>query len=88
MGTGSVQVAPLPSLRTISRIVSREGLTHRRTGRYEPKRKRYPTLKCQHANEVHQSDYVGSLLLERAVALLRYEQRGPRHRSLCRDARL
>jgi putative transposase len=59
----ALQVAPLPSLRTISRIVSREGLTHRRTGRYEPKGKRYPTLKCQHANEVHQSDYVGPCYL-------------------------
>jgi putative transposase len=59
----ALQVTPLPSLRTISRIVSREGLTHRRTGRYEPKGKRYPTLKCQHANEVHQSDYVGPCYL-------------------------
>jgi len=59
----ALQVMPLPSLRTISRIVSREGLTHRRTGRYEPKGKRYPTLKCQHANEVHQSDYVGPCYL-------------------------
>ena len=30
-------VQPLPSLRTINRILSRQGLTHRRTGRYEPK---------------------------------------------------
>jgi putative transposase len=59
----ALQVLPLPSLRTISRIVSREGLTQRRTGRYEPKGKRYPTLKCQHANEVHQSDYVGPCYL-------------------------
>jgi transposase len=59
----ALQVAPLPSLRTISRIVNREGLTHRRTGRYEPKGKRYPTLKCQHANEVHQGDYVGPCYL-------------------------
>jgi transposase len=59
----ALQVTPLPSLRTISRIVSREGLTHRRTGRYEPKGKRYPTLKCQHVNEVHQSDYVGPCYL-------------------------
>src|SRR5437899_11168344 len=55
----ALQESPLPSLRTISRIISREGLTHRRTGRYEPKGKRYPALKCQLANEVHQSDYVG-----------------------------
>src|ERR1700736_5675693 len=51
-----LQVSPLPSLRTISRIVQRAGLTHRRTGRYEPKGKRYPSLVGQHANDVHQSD--------------------------------
>lgn len=59
----ALQVSPLPSLRTISRIVSREGLTHRRTGRYEPKGKPYPKLIGQHANEVHQSDYVGPCYL-------------------------
>ena len=59
----ALQVSPLPSLRTISRIVSREGLTHRRTGRYEPKGKRYPKLLGQRANEVHQSDYVGPCYL-------------------------
>lgn len=59
----ALQVSPLPSLRTISRIVSREGLTHRRTGRYEPKGKRYPKLLGQQANEVHQSDYVGPCYL-------------------------
>lgn len=59
----AMQVSPVPSLRTISRIISREGLTHRRTGRYEPKGKRYPKLLAQHANEVHQSDYVGPCYL-------------------------
>jgi putative transposase len=53
----------LPSLRTISRIVSREGLTNRRTGRYEPKGKHYPKLMAPHANQVHQSDYVGPCYL-------------------------
>lgn len=59
----TLQVSPLPSLRTISRIVQREGLTHRRTGRYEPKGKRYPKLIAQSANEVHQSDFVGPCYL-------------------------
>jgi transposase-like protein len=59
----ALQVSPLPSLRTISRIVQREGLTHRRTGRYEPKGKRYPQLIAAVANEVHQSDYVGPCYL-------------------------
>lgn len=59
----ALQVTPLPSLRTISRIVQREGLTQRRTGRYEPKGKRYPKLLGQRANEVHQSDFVGPCYL-------------------------
>jgi len=59
----ALQVSPLPSLRTISRIVSREGLTHRRTGRYEAKGRPYPKLVGQQANEVHQSDYVGPCYL-------------------------
>jgi transposase-like protein/transposase InsO family protein len=56
-------VSPLPSLRTINRIVQREGLTQRRTGRYQPKGKRYPQLSGKAANEVHQSDYVGPCYL-------------------------
>lgn len=31
----AMQVSPLPSLRNISRVLSRHGLTHQRTGRYE-----------------------------------------------------
>src|ERR1700741_4689947 len=34
---------PVPSLRSISRILSREE-SHRRTGSYEPKGRKYPTL--------------------------------------------
>src|SRR6267142_3634605 len=33
---------PVPSLGSISRILSREELTHRRTGSYEPKGRKYP----------------------------------------------
>jgi len=35
-------VEPLPSLRTINRILSRNGLTHRRTDKYKPKGTPYP----------------------------------------------
>jgi putative transposase len=52
-------VHPRPSLRTINRILSREELTHRRTGRYESKERKYPKLPVQSANDVHQMDYVG-----------------------------
>jgi putative transposase len=34
----------VPSVRSINRILSREELTNRRTGSYEPKGKKYPTL--------------------------------------------
>ena len=63
----AVRCEPLPSLRTISRIISREGMTVRRTGRYEPKGKAYPVLIGQHANDVHQSDYVGPCYLSGAL---------------------
>lgn len=56
-------VSPVPSLRTINRILGREGLTHRRTGRYEPKGKKYPKLCGERANEVHQMDFVGPCYL-------------------------
>ena len=52
-----------PSLRTINRILSREGLTHRRTGRYQAKGKKYPRLPALRANQVQQMDYVGPCYL-------------------------
>jgi transposase InsO family protein len=52
-------VQPLPSVRTVNRILSRKGLTHRRTGRYEPTGKKYPRLEGTSVNHVHQSDFVG-----------------------------
>src|SRR5256885_17189913 len=59
--------SPIPSLRTISRIISREGLTHRRTGSYEPKGKKYPQLDAQRVNQAHQTDYVGPCYLRGPV---------------------
>ncbi len=56
-------VAPLPSVRTIGRILARHELTHRRTGRYEPKGKEYPTLKADRPGAVHQTDLVGPCYL-------------------------
>ena len=53
-----------PSVRTINRILSREELTHRRTGRYESKGRKYPKLSAQVANEVHEMDYVGPCYLQ------------------------
>ncbi len=56
-------VQPLPSLSTISRILCRRDLTHRRTGHYEPKGKRYPALPALLPNQTHQTDLVGPCYL-------------------------
>jgi putative transposase len=56
-------VQPLPSLSTISRILCRRDLTHRRTGRYEPKGKAYPALPALLPNQTHQADLVGPCYL-------------------------
>ncbi len=53
-----------PSVRTINRILNREELTHRRTGRYESKGRKYPKLSAQRANDVHEMDYVGPCYLQ------------------------
>jgi len=57
-------VQPLPSLSTINRILSRQGLTHRRTGRYEPKGRPYPKLPARMPNQTHQVDLVGPCYLK------------------------
>ena len=56
-------VIPLPSQRTINRILSRNNLTHRRTGRYEPKGTPYPKLPALLPNQTHQMDMVGPCYL-------------------------
>ena len=58
-----MEVQPIPSLRTISRILCRRELTHRRTGRYEPKGKAYPVLPALLPNQTHQVDLVGPCYL-------------------------
>jgi transposase InsO family protein len=56
-------VKPLPAVRTINRILSRHGLTHRRTGKYEPKGTPYPKLPALLPNQTHQMDMVGPCYL-------------------------
>lgn len=63
---------PLPSLRTINRILSREDLTHQRTGRYQSKERRYPVLPAPIPNAVHQSDFVGPCYLQGPVRFYSY----------------
>ena len=60
-------IVTVPSLRSINRILSREELTHRRTGSYEPKGKKYPALVAKDVNQVHQMDYVGPCYLKGPV---------------------
>lgn len=57
----------IPSLPTINRILSRHELTHRRTGPYESKGRKYPKLCAQTVNEVHQMDFVGPCYLKGAI---------------------
>ena len=52
-------ISPLPSLRTINRIINRNDLTHRRTGRYEAKGVPYPEFKSKCPNQRQQLDFVG-----------------------------
>ena len=65
-------VQPLPSLRTINRILSRNDLTHRRTGRYEAKGARYPNLPAKVPNFRHQADFVGPRHLRGKAGTLRF----------------
>jgi len=65
-------VQPLPSLRTINRILSRNDLTHRRTGRYEPKGAPYPNLPARTPNFRHQADFVGPRHLQGTAGTIRF----------------
>jgi transposase InsO family protein len=58
-----LEIHPLPSVRTINRILARRGLTTRRTGPYEAKGKRYPSLVAHAPGDVHQTDFVGPCYL-------------------------
>jgi putative transposase len=60
-------VKPLPSIRTINRILSRNELTHRRTGKYEAKGTPYPKLPSLLPNQTHQADLVGPCYLKGPV---------------------
>lgn len=62
-----LNVKPVPSLRTINRILSRNDLTHRRTGTYVPKGTPYPQLPSLRPNQTHQADLVGPCYLEGPV---------------------
>ncbi|VEN73271.1 transposase [Candidatus Desulfarcum epimagneticum] len=56
-------VFPLPSLRTINRILSRNNLIRRRDGKYTAKGTSYPKLPSLLANQSHQMDLIGPCYL-------------------------
>lgn len=60
-------VKPLPSIRTINRILSRNELTHRRTGKYTAKGTAYPKLPSLLPNQTHQADLIGPCYLSGPV---------------------
>jgi transposase InsO family protein len=59
-----LNVMPLPSERTINRILARNDLTHKRTGPYEPKGTPYPNLSADKPNQTHQADLSGPRYLK------------------------
>lgn len=59
-----LSVMPLPSERTINRILVRNDLTYKRTGPYEPKGTPYPVLPVGRPNQTHQADLVGPRYLK------------------------
>ncbi len=62
----------MPSLRTINRILSRNGLTHKRTGRYEPKGTPYPQFLAKLPNQRHQADFVGPRHIKGTEGAIRF----------------
>ncbi|MEN6320326.1 MAG: IS481 family transposase, partial [Syntrophaceae bacterium] len=60
-------VKSLPSIRTINRILSRNELTHRRTGKYTAKGTAYPKLPSLLPNQTHQADLIGPCYLKGPV---------------------
>lgn len=58
---------PLPSIRTINRILARNELTHRRTGKYKARGTTYPVLPSTMPNQTHQADLVGPCYLKGRV---------------------
>lgn len=55
-------IKPLPSVRSINRIIVRNGMKQR-ADRYKPKGTLYPVLPSQLPNQTHQADFVGPRFL-------------------------
>ena len=59
----ALQVAPIPALRTINRILERHALHTKRVGPYVRKGTPYPTLSADQPGMRHQMDFVGPCYL-------------------------
>jgi putative transposase len=57
-------ITPIPCVRTIERIIQRNDLTHKRTGRYIPRGTLYPRCFSDKPNERQQADLIGPLYLD------------------------
>jgi putative transposase len=62
-----LDINPLPSVRTIGRILERHDLIRRRQGPYQSKGKRYPAPFAKGPGTVHQTDFVGPRYLKGSV---------------------
>lgn len=62
-----LKVQPLPSVRTIGRILARHDLIRRRHGRYKPKGKKGSAPLAKKPGDVHQSDFVGPRYLSGTI---------------------
>ena len=60
-------IVPLPSIRTINRILERGGLVKSRKGGYKPVGTLYPVLPSLRPNQTHQADLVGPCYLKGPV---------------------
>jgi len=58
---------PLPSLRTVARILERRGLVCNKEKRFVSKGKKYPGLAAALPGDVHQTDFVGPCYLKGTV---------------------
>lgn len=65
-------IEPLPSLRSVNRILDRNGLVRRREGPYVPKGTRYPDFPSKVPNQRHQADFVGPRYLKGRTGKLRF----------------
>lgn len=63
---------PLPSLRTINRVIKRNNLITKKEKRFQPKGKAYPIIGNGEPNDVHQFDIIGPRYLRSPGKAIRF----------------